>query len=320
MALDRFTFLLMVLGIAAFVGCVEVDEKSNTADGGGSADGATREIIVDGSSTVEPISTRVAEYYRKVDPAIQVSVGTSGTGGGFKKFIAGESDINDASRPIKDSEAEACERRGIDFVELKVAIDGLTVVVNQDNHFCNALTVDQLKTIWEPDSQVTKWKDVNPDWPDEEIGLYGPDTDSGTFDYFTEAICGESGACRSDYTASSNDNDLVLGVTEDKYALGYFGYAYYVENKDRLRAVPISATRDAADAVAPAEEAIRNGTYTPLSRPLFIYVRRSSLERPEIESFIRFYLGDGSRAVTDAGYVPLGDDEKAESLSKLDGA
>ncbi|MEQ9407195.1 MAG: PstS family phosphate ABC transporter substrate-binding protein [Fuerstiella sp.] len=313
--MKRFWMNTVLMSIVAVVGCQQVQDDQTSSAGGDSA--GPKEVIIDGSSTVEPISTRVAEAYREVDPTVQVSVATSGTGGGFKRFIAGETDINDASRPIKESEAEECEKKGIEYVELKVAIDGLSVVVNKENDFCKALTVAQLKAIWEPESKITTWKDVNPEWPDEKIGLYGPDTDSGTFDYFTDEICGESGACRSDYTASANDNDLVLGVTEDKYALGYFGYAYYLENENRLRAVSVSPTDDPADAVAPTVENIESGKYTPLSRPLFIYVRKSSLERPEVAAFVSYYIGDGAGAVTDAGYVQLNDDEKSKARAAL---
>ncbi|MEZ6125961.1 MAG: PstS family phosphate ABC transporter substrate-binding protein [Planctomycetaceae bacterium] len=319
--MKKFWMFAATLSLAAFTGC-EVKTDSG-APGGGAPGGAAstdvKEIIVDGSSTVEPISTRVAEAYRSVDPSVQVSVGTSGTGGGFKKFVAGEIDIADASRPIKDGEAEECREKGIEFVELKVAIDGLSVVINKDNDFCKALTVAQLKAIWEPDSKVMTWKDVNPEWPDEKIGLYGPDTDSGTFDYFTEVICGKGGASRTTYSASANDNDLVLGVTEDKYALGYFGYAYFVENKDRLQAVAISATDDAADAVAPTDANIETGKYTPLSRPLFLYVSKSSLARPEVAAFLEYYVGEGSKAVSDAGYVQLNAEEKAKAQAALKG-
>lgn len=317
--MKKLWMFAVLIGLGAITGCQEVDQSGATGAGGGGGTGAegAKEIIIDGSSTVEPISTRVAEAYRTVDPSVQVSVATSGTGGGFKRFIAGETDINDASRPIKDKEAEECQEKGIEFVELRVAIDGLSVVVNKDNDFCKALTVAQLKAIWEPESKVTTWKDVNPEWPEEKIALYGPDTDSGTFDYFTEEICGESGACRTDYTASANDNDLVLGVTQDKFALGYFGYAYYLENKERLTAVSVSPTDDVADAVPPTEENIESGKYTPLSRPLFIYVRKDSLARPEVQAFVEYYLGDGSTAVSDAGYVQLNAEEKAKAKAAI---
>lgn len=196
-------------------------------------------VTIDGSSTVYPISQAVAEEFSKANSGVRVPVGTSGTGGGFKKFIAGETDLNDASRPIKDSEAEACKEAGIEFIELKVAIDGLTVVVNPENDWVSGMSIEQLKKIWEPESEIKKWNEVDPSWPDEEIKLFGPDTDSGTFDYFTEVVCGEGGACRSDYQQSADDNFLVTGVAGDKYALGYFGYAYFVENQDKVKALGI---------------------------------------------------------------------------------
>lgn len=200
----------------------------------------TGDVVIDGSSTVLPISAAVAEEFSRQYRRVRVPVGKSGTGGGFKKFAAGEIDICDASRPIKNAEKAACESAGIEWVELKIAIDGLTVVVSPENDWVDGLTVVQLKQIWEPGSKVEKWSDVDPAWPAEEISLFGPGTDSGTFDYFTEAICGETGASRSDYQASEDDNDLVKGVTGNKYALGYFGYAYYVTNKDQIKALAIS--------------------------------------------------------------------------------
>ena len=210
------------------------------AEAGAAAEGdLSGSVTIDGSSTVYPISQAVAEEFSKANSGVRVPVGTSGTGGGFKKFIAGETDINDASRPIKDSEAEACKKAGIDFIELKVAIDGLTVVVNPENDWVSGMSIEQLKTIWEPGSEIKKWNEVDPSWPDEEIKLFGPDTDSGTFDYFTEVVCGEGGACRSDYQQSADDNFLVTGVAGDKYALGYFGYAYYVENQEKVKPLGI---------------------------------------------------------------------------------
>lgn len=198
------------------------------------------EVVIDGSSTVQPISAAVAEEFSKLHPEARVPVGTSGTGGGFKKFIEGVLDINDASRPIKESEAAACRDKGIEYLELMVAIDGLTVVVNPENDWCAGLTVDQLTAIWEPDSKIHKWSDLRPDWPDEPIKLFGPDADSGTFDYFTEVICGESGRIRTDFQPSPDDNVLVTGVAGDKYALGYFGFAYYLENQDRVKGLAIA--------------------------------------------------------------------------------
>ena len=308
--MNRLWLFATMLTVASVVGCSEVDESETAA-------GQAKEILIDGSSTVEPISTRVAEAYREVDPAIRVSVATAGTGGGFKRFAAGETDINDASRPIKESEIKLCKEKGIDFVELMVGLDGLSVVVNKDNDFCDALTVAQLKALWQPNSQVNTWKDINPEWPDEEIGLYSPDTDSGTFDYFTEEICGKKGNSRTDSTQSANDNDLVLGVKEDRFALGYFGYAYYLANKDDLKVLSISNSDDIADAVAPSIESIKTGTYAPLSRPLYIYVRNSALERPEVAAFVDFYLGDGIEQVAKAGYVKLSDEEIQAERDKV---
>jgi phosphate transport system substrate-binding protein len=198
------------------------------------------EVVIDGSSTVQPITAAVAEEFSKKHPEARVPVGTSGTGGGFKKFIEGVLDINDASRPIKESEAAACREKEIEYLELKVAIDGLTVVVNPENNWCDGLTVDQLTAIWEPDSKIHKWSDLRPDWPDEPIKLFGPDADSGTFDYFTEVICGEAGRIRTDFQPSTDDNVLVTGVAGDKYALGYFGFAYYLENQGRVKGLAIA--------------------------------------------------------------------------------
>ncbi|MEW4528796.1 MAG: phosphate ABC transporter substrate-binding protein PstS family protein [Maioricimonas sp. JB045] len=200
----------------------------------------TGQVVIDGSSTVSPISSAVSEEFSIKNPDVRVPVGTSGTGGGFKKFIAGETDINDASRPIKESEVEQCTTNGIEYIELKIAIDGLTVVVNKDNTWLDGLTVADLKKIWEPNSTIQKWSEVNPEFPDEPIKLFGPDTDSGTFDYFTEEVCGEGGASRSDYQQNTDDNFLVTGVSNDENALGYFGFAYYVENKDKVKALAIA--------------------------------------------------------------------------------
>lgn len=198
------------------------------------------EVVIDGSSTVAPISVAVSEEFSKQHRGVRVPVGTSGTGGGFKRFIEGSTDINDASRPIKEEEVTALKENGIEVVELKIAIDGLTVVVNPENNWVDGMTVAQLKQIWEPGSTVKLWSDVNPEWPQEELKLFGPDTDSGTFDYFTEVVCGEGGASRSDYQQNADDNFLVTGVAGDKYALGYFGYAYYIENEDQLKALAIA--------------------------------------------------------------------------------
>jgi len=282
------------------------DSPKGRGPAGSGGDGQLQGTVsIDGSSTVFPISQAMAEEFQKQYPRVKVVVGTSGTGGGFKKFIAGETDINDASRPISEKEKKRCREKNIEYIELTIGIDGLSVIVNPKNTWCNALTVGQLKKIWEPGSKVAKWSDVNPKWPAERIKLYGPDTDSGTFDYFTEVICGKDGASRSDYMPSTDDNVLVRGVEGDKYALGYFGYAYYVQNKDRLKIVPIAPGSDLAAAVTPTIETIEQGKYVPLARPLFLYVKTSSLKRPEVAAFLKYYLNDGQPLVGQVGYVHL---------------
>ncbi len=266
--------------------------------------GKRTKVSIDGSSTVYPISQAVAEEFQNSHQGVFVTVGISGTGGGFKKFLAGETDINDASRPIKQKELQRAKEQNIQFIELPVAYDGLTVVINPKNDFVDYLTVEELKKIWEPGSKVRTWKDVRPQWPDREIKLYGPGTDSGTFDYFTEAVVGEAGESRSDYQASEDDNVLVTGVSSDVDALGYFGFSYYVENKDKLKAVPIDGGKGP---VAPSLETVKNGSYVPLSRPLFIYVSTRSLQRPEVAQFVQFYLDECPVLSKEVGYIPLSD-------------
>lgn len=261
-------------------------------------------VRVDGSSTVFPITEAVAEEFQKKHPGIRVTVGISGTGGGFKKFSAGETDLNDASRPIKSKEVSMASENGIEFVELPVAFDGISVLVNPGNEFVDSLTVDELRKIWQPGSTVKKWSDIRADWVDRALNLYGPGTDSGTFDYFTEAINGKSQACRADFTASEDDNVLVQGIAGDPNALGFFGYAYYGENRSRLKAVPIDGGKGP---VAPSEQTINDGSYEPLSRPIFIYVGKKASERPEVAAFVRFYLENAPTLVAEVGYVPLPD-------------
>lgn len=261
-------------------------------------------LRVDGSSTVYPITEAVAEEFRSVQPKVRVTVGFSGTGGGFKKFYAGETDINDASRPVKSTEIAECAEAGIDFIELPVAYDGLSVVTNRKNDFVDYLTVDELHRLWEPGSEVTTWQDIRPEWPADKIKLYGPGVDSGTFDYFTEAINGKSQACRADFTASEDDNVLVRGVAGDRNAIGFFGFAYYAENKDKLKLVPIDG---GGGPVAPSMETINNGTYAPLSRPIFIYVGKNAADRKEVATFVDFYLENAARLSAEVGYVPLPD-------------
>jgi phosphate transport system substrate-binding protein len=270
---------------------------------GGGSGGLSGSIAVDGSSTVFPITQAVAEEFSAEEPGVEVSVGTSGTGGGFEKFCAGETAISDASRPI-DSEEEApvCENRGVEYVELQVAIDGLSVVVNPANDFANCLTTDELAAIWEPDSTIDNWNEVRPEFPDQPLTLYGPGTDSGTFDYFTDEIVGEEGASRADYTASEDDNVLVQGVAGDPNALGYFGYSYFEQNQDKLRVVGVDG---GSGCVSPNRETIESGDYTPLSRPLYIYVSSEAAGRPEVASFVDFYLGTVNELVSEVGYIPV---------------
>jgi phosphate transport system substrate-binding protein len=279
----------------------------------GSAGPAT--VRIDGSSTVFPITEAVAEEFQRLHPDVRVTVGISGTGGGFKKFVLGETDMNDASRPIKASEATQAVEGDVGYIEIPVAFDGLSVVVNPDNTWVDYLTVAELNAIWNPQSTVRTWRDVRASWPDAAVNLYGPGTDSGTFDYFTETINGTSGASRADFTASEDDNVLVQGVAGDDNALAFFGYAYYAENRDRLKLIPI----DGGDGpVLPSDVTINNGTYAPLSRPIFIYVSATASERPEIQAFVRFYLENAPQLVSEVGYVPLPDEVYAMALRRFE--
>jgi phosphate transport system substrate-binding protein len=266
-------------------------------------------VKVDGSSTVYPITEAVAEEFQKAKKqAIKVTVGISGTGGGFKKFCRGEIDISDASRPILKKEMEDCRAAGIEYIELPVAFDALTVVINPKNAFLKSITVDELKKMWEPGAQgkVTRWNQINAAWPNAPIKLFGPGADSGTFDYFTEAVVGKSKSSRGDFTASEDDNVLVQGVARDVNALGYFGFAYYVENKDKLKAVPI-VEKAGKPAVEPSMETVLKGTYQPLARPIFIYISVKSLGKPEVREFVEYYMKHGSKLSREVKYVPLPD-------------
>lgn len=274
-------------------------------------------VTADGSSTVFPITEAMAEEFGKENPNVRVTVGISGTGGGFKKFCNGETDISNASRPIKNEEIEACKSKNIEYVELAVGYDGLSVLVNKENSWVDKVTVEELKKIWEPAAQgkITRWNQVRPDWPDQPLTLYGPGTDSGTFDYFTEAIMGKTGDSRGDYTASEDDNVLVQGIAGDKNALGYFGFAYYEENADKLKLVPVLNPRT-GKAVLPSEQTIRSGEYYPLSRPLFIYVRKESASRPEVRAFVEFYLSRPD-LVRSTGYVALSDELQSRMKNRF---
>ena len=264
------------------------------------------DIPIDGSSTVFPITEAVAEEFGDLTGGnVRAVVGISGTGGGFKKFCANDTVISDASRPIKQKEVDQCAAAGIEYIELPVAIDGLSVVVNPDNDFVECLTVEQLNMIWKPESEgvVTHWNQVDPSWPNEEIKMYAPGVDSGTFDYFTEAINGDGGVSRGDFVASEDDNVLVQGVSGDRYSIGYFGYAYYVENQDKVKVVAIDGGNGC---IAPTDDAINNGSYAPLSRPLFIYVRSDAAQEDHIAEFVRYYLSDhGQELAASVGYIPF---------------
>ncbi|HLE98621.1 MAG TPA: PstS family phosphate ABC transporter substrate-binding protein [Gaiellaceae bacterium] len=293
-----------ILALAAATGC-----------GGGGGGGA---ISADGSSTVGPFTTKAAEDFRAENPDVQVTVGISGTGGGFERFCAGETDISDASRAIDEEEAASCEGNGIEYVELQVATDALTNVVNIENDWATCLTVEQLNTIWKPGSTVTNWNQIDPSFPDVELKLYGAGTDSGTFDYFTDAINGEEGASRSDYSATEDDNVTVQGVAGDKGALGYFGFSYFEENQDKLKALEVD---DGQGCVAPSATTAQDGSYQPLSRPLFMYVKTSSLaDSPSLGDFVRYTLENEQTIAQEAKFVPLSQEQIDEQLQKLEGA
>jgi phosphate transport system substrate-binding protein len=282
--------------------------------GGG---GGGKTILADGSSTVAPFTTRAAEDFQQESPDVNVTVGISGTGGGFERFCAGETDLSDASRQIEPDEIAACKESGIEHVEVPVANDALTVVVNAENDWATCLTVDQLKKIWEPGSKVSNWQDVDPSFPDEPLRLYGPGTDSGTFDYFTAEVVGEEGSSRADYQASEDDNVVTEGVAGDRGALGYFGYSYYEENSERVKAVEVDG---GSGCVAPSVASAQDGTYTPLSRPLFIYAKTSSLSRPEVADFIRFILDNEAEIAEQAQFVPLTEQQLSDARAALDAA
>lgn len=273
-------------------------------------------IRIDGSSTVYPIALAMAEEYEIENPRVEITVAFSGSGGGFSKMCAGEIDIADASRVVKRSELEACAANGIELIELPVAADALTVVVNSGNDFAQCLTVAELNAIWAPDSTVSTWSDVRPEWPAEAIALYGPGVDSGTFEYFTEAVNGEAGATRTDFFPSEDDNVLVQGVQSDRYAMGYFGFAYYAENSSRVKALQVDGGNGC---VEPNAANIESNTYTPLSRPLFIYVNAAAAERPEVAGFVRFFLDEFNRElIADTGYATYADDVYAATLERFE--
>jgi len=315
--LSAMTAATFLIALTAACGGGGADTSRTEETGGGAAAQLSGQINSDGSSTVGPLTTAAYELFAEQQPRVQVAVGTSGTGGGFEKFCNGETDIQNASRPIKDEEKAACQSKGITYTELTVATDALTVVVNKENTWAKCLTVEQLKKIWEPaaEGKVKSWKDVDPKFPDEPLTLAGPGTDSGTFDYFTDEINGEEGASRKDYSASENDNDIVAAVAGAKGGLGYFGFTYFEENQDKLAAVEIDAGNGC---VAPSVQTAQDGTYTPLSRPLFIYVKNESMKRPEVKAFVEFYATNINRIATDAKYIPLNSEQEAKLKSAVE--
>jgi phosphate transport system substrate-binding protein len=298
-------------------GCGRDDTSSNAQ--AASSQKLSGRIEVDGSSTVGPLTTAAAELFREQQPNVNVTVGISGTGGGFERFCAGETDISDASRPIDEKEeVPVCQKNGIKYTEFQVAIDALTVVVNSENDWIDCITTDQLKAIWEPKSKIDNWNQVpGGDYPDEKLTLAGPGTDSGTFDYFTAEINGEEGASRTDYQASEDDNVTVQAVEGDKGGMGYFGYTYYEENQDKLKALAIDS---GSGCVKPSPDAARDGSYTPLSRPLFIYVKNTSLQKPEVKGFLRFYLDNLDQIVEQARFISMPEDQVKEQQAKLEQA
>ncbi len=289
---------------ASFWGC---GPKKGSENAGEKLSGT---VEIDGSSTVYPITEASAEEFRVENPKVKVTIGVSGTGGGFKKFVRSEIDIAEASRPIKKSEDSACAAAKIEYIELPIAYDGLAVVVNPQNNWVDYLTVEELKKIWEPDAQgkIVRWNQIRPNWPNEEIHLFGAGHESGTFDYFTEAIVGKTKASRGDYTASEDDNVLVQGISTDKFALGYFGLAYFTENKEKLKLIAIDDKNDenGKGPILASDETVMNGTYQPLSRPLFIYINKNNTDsNPSLDSFVNFYIDNAGELVPDAKYIPL---------------
>lgn len=303
--------ILAIVVIIALIGYAADSPRNDSISGQTYLVG---KIEIDGSSTVFPITEAISEEFWVTQPNIRVNVGVSGTGGGFKRFINGETDITDASRPIKPSEIEELRENGIDFIELQIALDGLSIVVNPSNTWVDYLTVEELKIIWEPESRVEKWNDIRSNWPDKPINLYGPGTDSGTFDYFTEVIVGEEDASRADFTASEDDNVLIQGIAGDTNALGYFGFAYYAENMEILKIVPVDSGNGP---VTPSDETINSGEYDVLSRSLFIYVKTKSLQRSEVKAFLEFYMENAIHLVKEIGYTPLPESIILENLMLL---
>jgi len=309
-----FAMVAAVMAIALVGVACGGDEPSDSAGGDGTT-ALSGDIRVDGSSTVGPLTEAAAEFFQEENTDVRVTVGISGTGGGFEKFCAGETDISDASRQIEQDEEEACAGAGVEWAEVQVALDGIAVVVNPENDWADSLTVDQLKLIWNEGSTIDNWNQVDPSFPDVPLELFGPGTDSGTFDYFTDAVNGDEGISRTDYLATEDDNVAVQGVAGSKGGMAYFGLSYYEQNADQLKVVAIDG---GGGPVTPSLETVQSGEYTPLSRPLFIYPSKASLERPEVAAFIQFYLENADRIAEQALYVPMTAEQVAASQAAVE--
>ena len=327
MKASRRLFAVLSLGALSFgmSGCSVEDVSTLTSSPGTvpavtNGSGEPTRIQVDGSSTVAKVAAAVAEDFEGKFSEVKVALKVTGTGTGFKEMIAGRIDVANASRPIKDSEKAECEKNGIELLELKVALDGLTVCVSLENDWVDSITVAQLKEIWAPGSTVKSWKDVDASWPDVPLVLFGPGEESGTFDYFTEVINGKEDSIREDYSQSADDNVTITGVSGDKGGMGFFGCAYYYSNKDKVKALKVSHTDNPADGVAPTPDAVKAGEYKPLARPLFIYVKKSSLARQEVQDFVRFFLNEGQKKVSQVGYVDLSEDQLKASRDAFEAA
>ncbi len=299
--------VVLAMSLAACGGNNEAE--AGGGKGGGSVSG---EVVADGSSTVGPLTSAAGELFAEQNTDVNVSVATSGTGGGFEKFCQGQTDLSNASRPIEDEEIAICEENGVEYTELRVATDALTVVTSAENDFVDCITTEELNKMWAPEAEgtVTTWSDVNPEWPDEDLELYGPGTDSGTFDYFTDEINGEEGASRSDYNASEDDNVIVQGVSGSPSALGYFGFTYYEENADTLKALEVDSGEGC---VAPSAESAGDGSYTPLARPLFVYVaNKAYADKPQVAEFVDYYVASDADIAEAAQFIPLNEEQSAE--------
>jgi phosphate transport system substrate-binding protein len=324
---SRVLAVLSLVALAAIVaaGCGgdgRDDESTSTAAGGETTSAAGGEdlsgsISIDGSSTVGPLVTAAAEQFQEANSGVNVTVGVSGTGGGFERFCAGETDLSNASRPIEDDEIALCKDGGVEYTEFQVANDGLAVVVNPENDWAECLTVEQLKTIWSPDTAAKSWKDVDPSFPDEQIKLYGPGTDSGTFDYFTDVINGEEGSSRTDYQATEDDNVIVQGVGAEKGGLGYFGLSYAEQNSDEVKLVPIDS---GGGCITPSVETVQDETYKPLGRPLYVYAKKAALARPEVTAFMQFMIDNAVSIAEESLFVPMTEAQVTEAKSLLEAA